>query len=54
VLVTLLGDDQASVRMHWRFRNARPVSLHYSPLDAMGHALVIESLAIAFDGVEIG
>lgn len=54
VNITLLGDDLGTVRMHWRFRNARPVSLHYSPLDAMGQALLIETLAIAFDGVEIG
>jgi hypothetical protein len=52
--ITLLGDDHASVTMRWCFRDARPVSLHYSPLDAMGHALLFETLAIAFDGVEIG
>ena len=37
----------------WRFRNARPASLHYSPLDALANALVMESLAVAFDSVEI-
>jgi hypothetical protein len=54
VHITLLGDDLASEPMHWRFRNARPVSLHYSPLNAMGNALLIETLALAFDDVEIG
>jgi hypothetical protein len=54
VHITLLGDDFASEPMHWRFRNARPVSLHYSPLNAMSHALLIETLALAFDEVEIG
>lgn len=54
VHVTLLGDDLASEPMRWRFRNARPVSLHYSALNAMGGALLIETLALAFDGVEIG
>jgi hypothetical protein len=54
VHITLLGDDLASEPMHWRFRNARPVSLHYSPLNAMGSALLIETLALAFDEVEIG
>ncbi len=54
VTITLLGDDLATARMHWRFRNARPVSLHYTPLNAMGNALLIETLALAFDDVEIG
>ena len=40
--------------MRWRFRNVRPVSLHYSPLNAMGNALLIESIELAFDDVEIG
>ena len=40
--------------MHWRFRNARPVSLRYSPLNAMANALVIETIEIAFDDVDIG
>ena len=54
VSITLLGDDHANALMHWRFRNARPVSLHYSPLNAMDNALVIESIKIAFDRVDIG
>jgi len=53
VTITLLGDDLASEPIRWRFRNARPVSLHYSPLNAMGSALLIETIALAFDGVEI-
>lgn len=53
VHVTLLGDDLEGERMHWRFRQAWPVSLHYSPLNAMGSALLIETLALAFDDVEI-
>lgn len=54
VSITLLGDDHGSVLMRWCFRNVRPLSLHYSPLDAMGHALLIETIELAFDGVEIG
>ena len=54
VRVTLLSPDQERAVMHWRFRNARPVTLHYSPLNALDSALVIESLAIAFDSVDIG
>ncbi len=54
VRVTLLAPDRERAVQCWRFRNARPVALHYSPLDAMAHALVMESLSIAFDSVEIG
>ena len=53
VRVTLLAPDHERAVKRWRFRNARPTSLHYSPLDAMGNALVMESLAVAFDSVEI-
>ena len=53
VRVTLLAPDHGCAVKRWRFRNARPASLHYSPLDAMRSSLVFESLAIAFDGVEI-
>ncbi len=53
VRVTLLAPDHERMVMRWRFRNARPASLHYSPLNANENALVFESLAVAFDGVEI-
>ncbi len=54
VTISLIGDDRAGTPMRWRFRNVRPVSLHYSPLNAMGSALLIESIELAFDDVEIG
>lgn len=53
VRVTLLAPDHERAVKRWRFRNARPASLHYSPLDALANALVMESLAVAFDSVEI-
>ncbi|MFT3957211.1 MAG: phage tail protein [Piscinibacter sp.] len=53
VRVMLLAPDQQRVVKRWRFRNARPLTLHYTPLNAMDSALVMESLAIGFDGVEI-
>ena len=53
VTISLIGDGQAGTPMRWRFRNVRPVSLHYSPLNAMVNALVIESIELAFDDVEI-
>ena len=39
--------------MTWRFRNARPVSLTYSPLLAMESGVLMETIAIAFHGVEM-
>lgn len=53
VKVMLLDDDQRTVVWTWRFRNARPVSLTYSPLRAMEPAILMETLALAFDDVEI-
>lgn len=53
VSVQLLGDDHASVLTTWRFLNARPVSLHYSPLRATEGSVVMETLELAFDGVEL-
>lgn len=53
VHVTLLAPDHERVVRRWRFNNARPLTLHYTPLNAMQSALVMESLAIAFDSVAI-
>jgi hypothetical protein len=51
--VRLLGADQKSVVMTWRFRAPGPVSLAYSPLLAMEAGVLMETIAIAFDGVEM-
>lgn len=53
VTVRLLGADPRSVLMTWRFRNARPVSLSYSPLLAMDPGVLMETIEIAFDAVEM-
>ncbi len=53
VTVRLLDADQRSVLMTWRFRNARPVSLAYSPLLAMDAGVLMETIEIAFDDVEM-
>ena len=53
VKVMLLDDDQRTVVWTWRFRNVRPVSLGYSPLQAMAPSLLIETIELAFDDVEI-
>ena len=49
----LLDDDLESVVWTWRFRNVRPVSLTYSPLRAMTPAVLVETVELAFDDVEI-
>ena len=51
--IELLAEDQASVVLTWRFRNVRPFSLSYSPLRASEGAVVIETMALAFDSVEV-
>lgn len=51
--VALLNDDQSEVVLTWRFRNVRPVSLSYSPLRAMESAVLIETLELAFDSMDM-
>jgi hypothetical protein len=53
VKVRLLGEDHATVLMTWRFRNVRPVSLAYSPLNALENAVLMETIELTFDGVEM-
>ena len=53
VKVELLTDDFETVVMTWLFRNARPVSLAYSPLNALQVSVVIETLELAFDRIEV-
>jgi T4-like virus tail tube protein gp19 len=53
VKVELLGEDFESVVLTWLFRNARPVSLAYSPLNALEGGIVIETLELAFDRMEM-
>jgi hypothetical protein len=53
VLTPLRVHAGRDVLMTWRFRNARPVSLAYSPLLAMDAGVLMETIEIAFDGVEM-
>jgi hypothetical protein len=53
VKVKLLADDGSTVAMTWRFSNVRPLSLSYSPLDAMAGGVLMETLELAFDDVEM-
>lgn len=52
VTVQLLGDDQRPV-MTWRFLGAYPVTLAYSPLNAMSTSVLMEQIALAFERVEM-
>jgi phage tail-like protein len=53
VKVTLLAEDLSTVVCTWYFRRARPVSLSYSPLNAMQGGVLIESIELAFDSMEM-
>jgi phage tail-like protein len=53
VKVELLGEDHSTVVLTWRFRNARPLSLAYSPLNALEGGIVIETLELAFERMEM-
>jgi len=53
VTIELLSDDQQKVVLTWRFRNVRPVTLSYSPLRATEGGIVVETVELAFDGVEM-
>lgn len=53
VRVKLLAEDHATVVMTWRFRNVRPVSLSYSPLRGVDGGILMETLELSYDDVEM-
>ena len=53
VTVQLLGEDHATVVLTWRFLRAYPVSLSYSPLRALDDSVLMETVELAFDTVEM-
>ena len=53
VRVHLLADDHRTVVMTWRFLGAYPVTLSYSPLNAMDSAVLMEEVALAFEHVKM-
>ena len=53
VIVRLLAEDCATVVATWIFSGARPVSLAYSPLHASEAAVLIETIALEFEDVEL-
>ena len=52
VTVTLLGPGRTPI-MRWRFSNARPVALSYSPLRASEGTVLMETIEIAFDAMKV-
>jgi hypothetical protein len=53
VKVKLLAEDHKTVVLTWRFRNVKPLSLAYSPLNALEGSVLMESIELTFDDVEI-
>ncbi|NGZ02258.1 MAG: hypothetical protein CV090_04310 [Nitrospira sp. WS238] len=53
VKVHLLGEDQSTVVMTWCFDHVRPVSLSYSPLRAMEGGILMETLILKFDRMDM-
>ena len=51
--VKLLAEDHATVVWTWRFSNVRPVSLSYSPLRGVEGGVLMETIELAFDDVEM-
>jgi phage tail-like protein len=53
VRISLLAEDHSTVVMTWRFLKAYPVTLAYSPLRATDGSVVMETVELAFDSVEM-
>jgi phage tail-like protein len=53
VTVQLLDEDHQTIVLTWRFERAYPIGLSYSPLRAMDAGVVMETLELAFDRVEM-
>lgn len=52
VRVELLGERQR-VAVAWTFAGCRPIRLSYSPLDALVPTVLLETLELAFEDVEM-
>lgn len=53
ITVRLLSEDHGDVVMVWKFRNARPVNYHFSPLNALGTEALVETLELAVERMEM-
>jgi hypothetical protein len=53
VVIELMDAAGQRPRLRWAFSGCRPLALQHSALDAMQPALLIESLSLVFEGVEL-
>jgi phage tail-like protein len=53
VKIELLAEDHSTVVMTWRFHKAYPATLSYSPLRAAEGVVVMETVELAFDSMEM-
>ena len=53
VKIELLSEDHRTVVTTWHFRKAYPAMLTYSPLRAIEGSVVIETVELEFDSVEM-
>ena len=51
--VQLMTPDLSRPVMTWTFHGARPVSLSYAPLNALQATVLVESLELEFDSVDM-
>jgi phage tail-like protein len=51
--ITLLNEDQSADVLTWRFTGVRPVRLAYSPLQSQVSEVLIETIELAFEQMEI-
>jgi len=53
VLIKLLNEDNSEVVMEWKLLNAFPVSYEFLPLNAQDDEVLIESIELAFERMEV-
>ena len=53
VVVRLLDESRTDTVMTWKFLRARPVAHHFAPLVALDAVVLIETLELAFERLEM-
>jgi phage tail-like protein len=53
VEIQLLNEDRSEVVLTWKLRNAWPKKYQFSGLDAQGQSVMIETLILAIESMEI-
>ncbi|MBI5474263.1 MAG: phage tail protein [Ignavibacteriae bacterium] len=53
VTVQLQSEDRTTIVLTWKFRRAWPAKYSFSPLHAEGKEVLIESLALAFERMDM-